>query len=550
MKFPGAFYVDHDRTHLAVYSFYPDLYTRLPSSIRNDHVAHVAYKFGGKKGGIDVFHLLEDDSVEDFVDARKRFTFNGRVITKTEGPKVLSVPDPIIARADTLHDVQYEFLEGYQNTGLPNLIRADIGDFCEGTEAKKPQGTSLVHLPRIVPHTQIRQNQAKRLLEGGKQWFVESCLLEANIDFATGCMAGWVPVGKTSFDGLTATGYFLYPWGECKYCYATDKHLNFPKTLRHIDREQLKRELLGECCLEYGSETPLGRPVNVLRFGKRTETCTPFTLAELVTTLETCTETGTRGVITTKFLGFNPDIADLLRRTNSSLIYSIGFDELEEGAVMWGCDSEFRKEQAVRFREAGVNSLMYLSILGHKPPGKREIQTLKFARKHKLPVQLLPMRFGGRHLVDIFPSMDGLSWDDLKADPRQDLLVAHDEMGVRGRYSHTGGNKLNLEIPDPQWLEMMGERNNEEGDYRIGMCHHTSKCEYCAGCGILKHGFVKRVTKSTKRPIVLPTSDAIAPSKIKKRQSREVRSRPQKSSKGQGVIPEEHYEPITTEIEK
>jgi len=225
--------------------------------------------------------------------------------------------------------------------------------------------------------------------------------------------------------------------------------------------------------LKTGSDERFGRKVDRLRFGKRTEAASSLTLPQFMKTLEVCAETGTQGVIPTKFLKYDPEVAGLLKRTDSVVLYSIGWDEFERGAVSWGCSNNWRLEQAVKYGESGVNTGLYLMVSDPvKYPNGRDHEVIRFVEEHKenlAGVQLLPMRYKAKILAS---GLGMVHWDDAKSD--KGLLALLD--------SHIGafevvGGELNPKEFNEFWLDLIG---NNRGFYR--MCHHTSEHVWCGGC--------------------------------------------------------------------
>jgi len=466
MKFPGRIYQGEKDIFLAIYSNHPDVCIEVPPSIETiaERKAHVQYSEGGKRRGIDVFQLRE---------AREE-------IRELELAKPIKKVDAR-AEVDKEQDIQFDFVN--PTLELTWLIRTDVQQYCKRPAKKRTvaEGDRMKYHQRITPVTSLRVVEPERLLTPGKQEFVSSCILEANIDFSQGCVSGWVPREGAKFDGKTFVDYFLDPWAECRYCYAMPKHKSFPKHVYHIEKQRLLEELRGNCRLNVGSDRTLGQPVRILRFGKRTETGSKLTLDSFILTLEACTETGTRGVVPTKFLEFNEQIAKLLKRTNSSLLYSIGWDEFEKGARSYGCTNKWRVEQAEKYNEAGVNTRIYLLILAHAPPTEREKGYLERAKKHNMKVQLLPVRFTGKELT---LKMTDIDWDLLKGNSMGSLFR---QEGGSWEYLDTYDGQAGVIIPKvhPSWREIVGDNH---GGTR--MCHHNLERTWCGGCGVCENGFV------------------------------------------------------------
>lgn len=465
MKFPGRLY-HGKQTYLAMYSHFPDVSIGTPPSIEgsSQRVAHIAYSFGGNSRGIDIFLIPRNAEIPE-IDLKKE-------IRTAKGN---------LSAVDKQQDIQYKLI----NTAPKEIIqlaRLDIRDFCKGQTAKNLKGTRRTYHEIIVPKTKIRRINPERILTPGKQEFVPSCDLEANIDFSKGCVSGWMPGENSSFDGETFAGYFLSPYSECIYCYALPKHKSFPKTIFNIEKGRLKEELLGNCRLTVGSDKKAGRPVKVLRFGKRTEAGSKFTLETLALTLEICLETGTRTVLPTKFLEFNPEIAKLLKKTNSVVLYSIGFDEVEKGACSYGCTNEWRLEQAIKYEQAGVNSIFYLLINPFMPPKQREKRIIDLSKKHNIPIQLLPARHTSKIVAE---KLTGFEWEVLKTPHATRAFLDEIENLPWGACEIKTGNVLIPKTIHSEWEEKISDNKGP-----IRMCHHNSEKTWCGRCYLNSEGFI------------------------------------------------------------
>lgn len=473
MKVPSSIYIgESGREYLAIYTFFPDIYRAPPPSASDSlRVAHADYSYEGFRRGIDIFliktYLKERRDVGNHEASLYGTDLNFREL---DYKRAISLTGKL-EFVDVRNDIKYDMLAGFEHKEeVLNLIRRDVLEFCE-EEARKPTGTRIELVEEIKPKMILREIKQKELLRGGKQEYVPSCGLDANLDFSYGCISGMV------------NGGFLDVFAECDYCYSVYNHKTFSKYIVHIDKEQLIEELKGG----YGKQwfkngTMLNGPVSVLRLGKRTESGSKYTLDKLVTTLEACQEAGTRAVMPTKYLEFNKEIAELFKRTKSSLLYSIGWDELERGACSHGCNNEFRIEQAIKFKEAGVNPIIYLLIDLPYPPTKRELDIIKKAEEQKLRIQLLPVRMGDSETA---LKITGKAWGNLKK-PLSHLQLAlkgisYDVCG--GGYASNAGTLIAQE-KDPYWLKLVG---NNKGNVR--MCHHDEKETYCGNC-FLKGGFI------------------------------------------------------------
>jgi hypothetical protein len=470
MKAPGSVYIGNEnRKYVATYiTHHPDIYRAAPPCLKDaERIAHIAYDNGGRSNGIDVFLIGKESKLNsEEMDIKRYLNFQQDNLKKVD-------------REQNIHyKIERDFaLSKQRELELLYFIRRDVKDYCEW-KAKTFEGSKIIHVDKIIPEKVeniTRYINQKFLLKGGKQDFVDVCSLDANLDFSWGCISGFV-------------NNFLDVFAECKYCYASFQHTTFAKNMIDVAgrREQLRDELLGNCYLAPNKDPskkqePLGRPVRTLRLGKRTECGSKYTLDHLIATLEVCAETRTRTVMPTKALEFNKEIAKLEKRTKSSVLYSIGFDELERGACSHGWDNKFRMEQAVKYREAGVNSSLYLMIDAHHAPKKRELDILEFAKKYNLNVQLLSIVIPSKNLAE---KMTGMSWEDLKR-------PAGFFSKINGGYNYLSQGKLRPQKVHKFYLNLV---KNNSGNIR--MCHHDERKTYCGNC-FLRLGIIAK-TKHKK----------------------------------------------------
>lgn len=477
----------NNRKYLAVYNYQYDVSVMLPPEFSSaKRVAHITYSRGDKKGGVDVF-LLNDSlpDVSTIAKIKKEIYFGEDGFRVDQKGKSYRIGFESRKDIDIIYDIQHQIVSSYKNIGteVSDLTRADIIYFCKLELAKTLRDPKRKYADKIIPVTKLEDVDPERVLTGGKQEFVPSCSLEANIDFGKGCISSWIPGEGAHFDGQSFVNFFSYLWGECDYCYAESKHKLFPKTIYKFDQQRLLEELRGQARLITGSNQILGRPVDILRFGKRTEPWTPFTQNQFMQTLEAMVQTGTKGVLTTKFLPFIPEVVELLKRTNSNLLYSIGFDELEIGPVAYGCDNRFRVEQAIKYKEAGVNSSLYILIHPIFPPTNREIELLDIAKKNNMLAQILPMKLTSRNLAQqvISPFIGPTKhhpWDILKdKSPYQEKLTSP-EVKYGESYYHEAGKLIpKIDRFHPFWMNLV---KNNKGNIRL--CHHDEWLTYCGNC--------------------------------------------------------------------
>jgi len=473
----GSLYFAGKRKYLALYSSsYSDIYIANPSDNeeKSKRLAHISYGFESRRWGIDVFQVRGDDfsSLLNNVNLKRSIGYNKEELKALNEKNI-----------NKSQGICYELISDIKNSDIEKEIlyfaQKDIGDFCR-KEANSKE-TKKDYFNKIIPKTKLKFIDPKYYLQGGKQEFVPSCRLEANLDFSNGCISSFIPI---EFKHESEKG-FMYGFidfsSECAYCYSKYQHRYFPKSILTIDKEKLKNELEGNCYLD--RKNKLGKKVKVLRLGKRTEPGSKYTLEQLVTTLETCLETGTQVVMPTKYLEFNDEIAGLFKKTKSSLIYSIGWDKFEKGACSNGCNNEFRIEQAKRYRKTDVNSIFYLLIDAVNPPGDREKEILDIAKENKISILLLPIRLNNKSIAF---DVTGLPWNNLKM--KNQLMIPGISKEMAGNYKLINSHTLIAEKINQEWTKLVGNNNGN-----IRMCNHNEDKTWCGACFLEgKKGIIKK----------------------------------------------------------
>ncbi len=503
MKVTGATYDIEGEKYLVIYRYQKDVLLKLPPEIESENIAHLTYKKRNKDGSAYVFKLKNFNNLEKYVTLSKDFQVkDGRCIisgkihnnhsetkphkTPKKGTRSIYIPnrEEVMRKYDISGQTVFS---GNKKDELELLFLGDVLDFCKDQEVENENEWGIKTVGEIIAKTKLKKIEPERILQGGKQDFVYKCWLEANIDYNGDCITRFVPGANASFDGTYFYNYFSFPWGECEYCYSEAKHGKkggFPKEMYDFTKQRLTEEIKGGCKLIHNSEETLGRPVKMLRFGKRTESWTPFTKDKFSETLEVMVDVGTRGVIPTKLLPFDPFLAKLFRGTNSTLLYGVSpFSKFEFGAVeIYGSTNEWRMEQARKYAEAGVDSQYYLLCAANLPPGEFEKKVLADAERNKMIVQVLPLRHKNK---DLCFRMTGENWDFLKnKHPNQEKLFLKEN---EASYIYFD-NQLVLKKIHPEWEKIIG---NNRG--RVKMCHHDDYTIYCGGCsakggGIFKNG--------------------------------------------------------------
>ena len=494
MKYPAGLYTGKaDRQFLALYNHYPDVFVKPPADFDAKHVAHISYEYGRKGGGIDIFQLDKGENPERIAKLTTNVIRNGRgyFLTKntwrTQYQTHLSDRD--VRKTTSMHNVNIQILGG-----LPEAIKreainsalTDIFDYCEGVEAKKRREPEYAVVDRIIPRTRVKHIDPETMLTLGKQEYNPFCLFKANTDAGQGCISSFLPEENAYFDGEFFVGYFSSPWGECVYCYAGEDHKCYPKTLYTFDKKRLEEELRGGFILDRDTGETLGRPVEVLRFGKRTESYSRFTRDYFLNTLEACVDTGTRGVIPAKMLPFDLEILGLAKKTNSSLLFSVSGrdnDRFEVGACANGFPNEVRIENAIKYNENGARVIIYLNVTNPAQLNEEQWRIINLAEKRGIPVQILPLRY---QRIDVMEAMTGLSWTEAKTG--QINIFERDERRVGTSY-HEGQRLIPLiRTMDPLLMSKIGDNKGS-----ICMCHHDNQQTFCGGCGIAPGGITGKL---------------------------------------------------------
>lgn len=468
MRFSGGIYIgEKGRRYRATYNYNHDIHNSPEPGAKS--VAHFSYTRGNKQGGGDIFQE-QDLSKQGIsrINENKTIKVSPKTcqITQEEKTAKLKTQD-LESETPQKYDVQIQLqsdLPPETKREITLATLADIEYFCGQDTAESHRGHRIEDVGKIVPITKVKEITPRRLIDGGKNWFVPECLLSANIDFGKGCATSFIPGENATFNGETFQNYFFAPWAECAYpCYASRFHKSFPKTKHKIDESYLEKLLLGDFEPDFQSTKKLGHPVEILRFGKRTESYNSLFHDSFIKTLQVMKSTGTRGIIPTKFLPYDKQISKLLKQTKSVLLYGIGFDNLEKGAVLNGHENAWRLEQLAEYKADKVNAAMYLHIAADAPPTPRDIQMLNLGYK----TQLLPLRFKTKKTLH---EVTGRYWDALTQTAKEPSLF-NDTVG------HEVHKQWAVSFVHPEWERIIGNNNG-----KIRMCHHNSQKTYCGKC--------------------------------------------------------------------
>lgn len=510
-KFIGALCIGKEgRQYISPYTYHHDLYTKV-GSLQNpiDPIAHISYSKKERKGSVDYFPLPSGVNPRDLINIMKtiRILDDNRVLIKTHDSKKLkTIKEKSIGlfdngeanttievqqksiriinnleACDHLYDIVEERIRGLDQRTIEDLYafsRADIKDYRENDFAETHRENKLRIVEKIEPLTKVEKTGNKKgILRGGKKQKTPECGLEANLDFLEWCPTQFIPEAGAYFDGKNFFNFFHMIHGECVYCYMEGFHGAPAKTGKEVDQQRLKQELLeGRVLLRGDKPIRFGRPIRILRFGKNSESYTPYTHDDFMMSLETCAQTGTNGVVPTKFLPFSEEIYQLLKRTGSVSLHSVNGNPkiatLEEGAIKLGSTVNWRLEQALKYKERGLDNSIYLSIIAHLPPTPGDIEILNIADYgRKLKVQLLPLRMK----PSLVSALTGETFKHLKGNKNQPKMgfVDSDQSSTHVQE----GNRLLARKIHPFWLKLIQQNNG-----RIRMCHHNDEIAYCGLC--------------------------------------------------------------------
>lgn len=308
----------------------------------------------------------------------------------------------------------------------------------------------------------------------GKQDFYE-CDLDINWDPSGWCIAG-----------ITKRG-LINPKGECGFCYANFKHGGHPE-IYNYDVKSLV-EQIGAAGAERAKE---GKPTRFLRLGKRVEVGAEVTREPLLNVLEACCLTGLQPIMPTKFLGWDIEVAKRFKRSNGTMLPSIGDNRLEPGAVSYERDNETRIADGLKYQEYGVRVVPYLLVVANAENGgeffRKNFERFIFGGLGKKfsGVQLLPIAL---RREDLGKKMLGASWH---CSP-----VGSNSMFGKDDYEKTRDRTRHPLKFHPSILAAVG---NNTGPVR--MCAHSSCITCCGGCFMPQlTGFIKRFENGASAPV-------------------------------------------------
>ena len=277
-----------------------------------------------------------------------------------------------------------------------------------------------------------------------------------------------------------------WPNFRCKYCYAYRNIGNvFPKQVDDKTRADFQEFRPG-----------------FVRLGKLTECGHPYYYKTFMDFLKLAHEFNTGLIFTTKAFSFGikgaeetrhyaeggsslvfdiakefgmaegEKIAGELRKTNSSLLYSLGWDLAEEGACSQGFTNAWRISQAEKYYKEGVNTSLTVvcdvtsSILDNIERGSAISQAIKSNARIGINFRILPLR----PRKEVFIDLVGKEWGDSVRPRRGVGYLDFCDMIYSKRKNHEA-------VSD--FLHEDFEKFREQG---IGFCGQVGDYEHCDKC--------------------------------------------------------------------
>jgi len=342
----------------------------------------------------------------------------------------------------------------------------------------------------------------RRSLPSGE--IVNICECRYNADFSRGCI-GMVDVsllqeaidnhGKYAPGNLDKYKAADLTNNKCTYCYAYSNTGNIlPRKVNEKTRASF-----------------LEHEPDVIRIGKLTEPGHPYYHQTLMAFLDLCCEYGSALIFPNKMLAFGIDgvresqerardknsvnlrlaqrlemasgevIAKKLRDTHSTLLYSLGWDSEEKGAVSQGFTNDWRINQALAYSKAGVNTSLTIvcdvtsSIEENHQRGSPIKRALGL--KDCLNVRLLPLRPKAKNM----PIICGGSREELRGDATNPPLPGMGDLLhiAQPHYAKRGNQEDYALVLHSDFQEL-----KEQG---MGICGTVGETEYCDKCNLEKY---------------------------------------------------------------
>ncbi len=441
-----------DVAFISLYSKNSSLHFELPDEIRAlaKRCAHIIYGSGseGFRHSTDVFVLNDQNGA--YAEARR--VLQGELNTETDDKVVEEDADALARiygltseqagkRTDERYGVFYRIKKGFESLEgrIIQIARADIKDFYETRRINPRQvdhQTGVVFLDEIIQPTILRDLGPALLKKGTKALAHQDlisgqpfCQLHLAIDFTNNCRA---------YSELTAlkdgsNAYLFQPWDGCLYCYNRWVNMrHFGIGYHHAD-EKLLKEQLEKYKKDFKKQ---GIPIGSIRIGEGTENFIPELIEQVMILVEFAHREKIPVVIPTKTPLFDKAIAKTLSKTNVSLMISLGSDELEPGICKMGFTNKRRIEEAIKYHEAKVRTVLYPITDLTTHPKDNKLWTVREAyrlnQELDIPVQFLVYRVGDKKLLEKIV--------DLEKRPLLKRFEAEEELLVKELVEDSGKN--------------------------------------------------------------------------------------------------------------
>lgn len=263
------------------------------------------------------------------------------------------------------------------------------------------------------------------------------------------------------------------PDQKCGYCYAR----------RHNYGKVTSSEVGDKTRQDFEDKKP-----KFVRISKNNEAGHIFYRPALINFLELCKEFRTRAIFPQKMLEYDQKVADLLRETDSSLMYSIGWDRCEQGACSQGFTNAWRIEQAKEYALEGVNTSLTIvcditSSIDENVSRGSSIRKALDCDLGIVKTRILPLRPNSKIIAR---KLLGIEWDDAKYNPPipddgnpnlfpEEYIQELEREADKARYFINDGGDLIARFFHKDFFSFQNS---------ISVCGRVGPNEYCDKCNL------------------------------------------------------------------
>ncbi len=293
---------------------------------------------------------------------------------------------------------------------------------------------------------------------------------------------------------------------KCDYCYGRWKNNGqvYPRKVNEVTFNDFKTKK--PKVVRLGKITEAGHPYyyeTLMDFIGLCRRFNPqpkiiFTTKALPFGLEGCLETEQEPIIrlATKFfpnqIVSGEELAERLKEVNTTLLYSIGYDCMEPGAVAQGFTNEWRIKQAERYHKKEVNTSLTIvcditnSIEANTKAGSSIKQVIESKERTGINIRILPLRINSEKVAKKVTgkSMDLLTNSSYHNTSSLGLFENEpysEQQGI-APYQRKGNNELVPVYFHPDFQELI--------DKGIGVCGAIGEYEYCDKCNFTRERIV------------------------------------------------------------